>query len=88
MILLFVQNERYDILIDIFQLQKELQNLWSRHRHSKEPPIDKRNGKGLMGICLLRELTYFDVGRSFLADSLNNVYVAGQIKIQDNLKLS
>jgi len=68
-------NARYDILIDIFQLQTELQNSWPRHRHSKEPPIDKRNEKGVMGICILRELKYFDVGRSFLANSLHNVYL-------------
>ena len=68
-------NERYDILIDIFQLQQQLQELWPRDRHSKEPPVDKRNEKGLMGNCLLRELRYFDVGRSFLADTLHNVYI-------------
>ncbi|CAF1527503.1 unnamed protein product [Adineta ricciae] len=65
-------NERYDILIDIFQVQEQLQNHWPYHRRSKEPPIDKWNEKGLMGVCILRELTYFDVGRSFLADSLHN----------------
>jgi hypothetical protein len=68
-------NQRYDILIDIYQLQKELVDHWPRHRHSKEPPTDKRNEKGLMGVCVLRELAYFDVGRSFLADSLHNVYI-------------
>ena len=56
-------NERYDILIDIFQLQEQLQNHWPYHRRSKGPPIDKRNEKRLMGVCILRELTYFDVGR-------------------------
>ena len=75
-------NERYDILIDIIHLQKDLKNLWPRQRQSKEPPVDKRNEKGLMGICLLRELTYFDVGRSFMADSLHNVYIGAFVNIK------
>ena len=77
-------NERYDILFDIFQLQQQLKELWPRDRHSKAPPVDKRNEKGLMGNCLLRELKYFDVGRSFLADSLHNVYI-GAFVIRDSL---
>ena len=75
-------NEHYDILIDIFQIQEDLRNLWPRHRQSKEPPVDKRNEKGVMGICLLRELTYFDVGRSFMADSLHNVYIGAFVNIK------
>lgn len=30
--------------------------------------------KGHVGICILRDLVYFDVGKSFLSDSLHNVY--------------
>lgn len=30
--------------------------------------------KGYLGHCALRSLTYFDVGRSFLTDSLHNLY--------------
>lgn len=68
-------NERYDTLIDIIEIQKDLANIWPRQRLSKKPPIDKRNEKGLMGICVLRGLRYFDVGRSFMADSLHNIYI-------------
>ena len=78
-------NERYDILIDILELQQQLRDLWPRHRHSKEPPVDKRNEKGLMGNCIFRELRHFDVGRSFLADSLHNVYI-GAFVIEDSLR--
>lgn len=38
----------------------------------KNPSDDKR--KGYLGECALRSLTYFDVGRSFLTDSLHNLY--------------
>ena len=72
-------NERYDVLIDIFELQKQLKNLWPRGLHSKDPPIDKQNEKGIMGVCLLRELIYFDVGRSFMTDSLHNVYIGALV---------
>lgn len=38
----------------------------------KNPDIDQR--KGYMGICAMRKLKYFDVGHSFLTDSLHNLY--------------
>ena len=68
-------NDRYDLLIDVFEVQKQLNSLWVRDRYSRKPPTDKLNEKGLMGVCLLRELAHFDVGRSFMADSLHNVYI-------------
>jgi hypothetical protein len=68
-------NDRYDVLIGVFEVQKQLNNLWVRDRYSRKPPTDKLNEKGLMGVCLLRELAHFDVGRSFMADSLHNVYL-------------
>jgi hypothetical protein len=30
--------------------------------------------RGHVGVCLLRKLRYFDVGKSFVSDSLHNVY--------------
>ena len=36
-------------------------------------PSDEQR-KGYMGSCSMRSLKYFDVGRSFLADSLHNLY--------------
>ena len=43
------------------------------------------NFKGYRGKCTLRELKYFDVGTSFLSDSLHNCYhgVAVSEKIYD-----
>jgi hypothetical protein len=37
---------------------------------------DKQNDnlRGYRGKCVLRELSYFDVGISFLSDSLHNCY--------------
>lgn len=81
--ILMRSNERYDILIEILELQQQLKDLWPRDRRSTEPPVDKRNEKGLIGNCVFRELKYFDVGRSFLADSLHNVYI-GAFVIADS----
>lgn len=30
--------------------------------------------RGQIDVCILRDLTYFDVGKSFLSDSLHNIY--------------
>lgn len=38
----------------------------------RNPTVDQR--KGYLGECALRSLTYFDVGRSFLTDSLHNLH--------------
>jgi hypothetical protein len=38
----------------------------------KMPSDDQQ--KGYLGPCAFRSLTYFDVGQSFLADSLHNLY--------------
>lgn len=56
-------NQTYDELINA--------NL-NGHRRSK---IDDRNQRrGQIFTCTLRQLTYFDVGRCFLTDSLHNIY--------------
>jgi hypothetical protein len=41
--------------------------------------------KGHRGKCILRELTYFDMGVSFLSDSLHNCYHGATVRlVQDN----
>ena len=35
----------------------------------------KKAEKGISGHCILRELSHFDVGFSFMADSLHNIYI-------------
>jgi hypothetical protein len=37
--------------------------------------------RGILGPCILRELSYFDVGTSFMADSLHNVYIGAFVSI-------
>ena len=68
-------NDRYDVLIGVFEVHKQLNNLGVRDRYSRKPPTNELSEKGLMGVCLLQELAHFDAGRSFMADSLHNVYL-------------
>ncbi|CAF1528663.1 unnamed protein product [Adineta ricciae] len=68
-------NERYDHLINLFELQKQLRNLWPKRNRLIDELTDEQNEKGIAGICLFRELLHFDVGRSFMADSLHNIYI-------------
>lgn len=56
-------NETYDSMME--KIKK-----YSR-RTSKN---DDGKFKGYRGVCVLRELSYFDVGYSFLSDSLHNCY--------------
>lgn len=73
-------NERYDILINLFELQKQLRSLWPRKRQLMTELADPLNEKGIMGVCIFRELAYFDVGRSFMSDSLHNVYLGAFVR--------
>ncbi|CAF1619215.1 unnamed protein product [Rotaria magnacalcarata] len=68
-------NKRYDELITIYQLQQQLKDLWPNKKKLPDVLIDEQREKGIVGVCLFRDLTYFDVGRSFMSDSLHNVYI-------------
>lgn len=39
--------------------------------------------KGLKGGCVLRSLSKFDVGRSFLVDSLHNIYLGVVVSLMN-----
>ena len=68
-------NQRHDELI-ILQQQNELllQSLVGGRR-TAQLQANKRSEKGISGPCILRQLSHFDVGKSFLVDSLHNVYL-------------
>lgn len=68
-------NERYDALFDLFQLQKHLRSFLPHNKRHKSMIIDGKREKGIVGECIFRRLAYFDVGRSFMVDSLHNVYI-------------
>ncbi|CAF4182121.1 unnamed protein product, partial [Rotaria magnacalcarata] len=76
-------NKRYDELITIYQLQQQLKDLWPNKKKLPDVLIDEQREKGIVGVCLLRDLTYFDVGRSFMSDSLHNVYIGAFKRMLD-----
>ena len=68
-------NERYDVLINVFELQQQLRSIWPKKKRLMIELANEENEKGIMGVCPLRELAHFDVGRSFMTDSLHNIYI-------------
>ncbi|CAF1429580.1 unnamed protein product [Rotaria sp. Silwood1] len=56
-------NETYDTFMKVYAQERLLNHVELRDRL-----------RGHISPCVLRELTYFDVGTSFLSDSLHNVY--------------
>lgn len=73
-------NMRYDLLLDIKLLHDQLrQSIQGRIKKSfiKE---QKTREKGILGPCIFRELSYFDVGNGFMADSLHNVYIGAFVR--------
>lgn len=70
-------NERYDLLLELKQRNDtNMQNFKNRSKKERQEIEDqnKKKEKGVKGICVLRSLLSFDVGISFMADSLHNVY--------------
>ena len=68
-------NERYDALFDLLQLQKHLRSFLPTKKQKQSAIIDKKKEKGIVGECVFRKLAHFDVGRSFMVDSLHNIYI-------------
>ncbi len=56
-------NETYDVFM----------NIYKNERFKNDTELRDRL-RGHISPCVLRDLTYFDVGSSFLSDSLHNIY--------------
>ena len=68
-------NMRFDLLLDI-KLLHDQQKRSIQGRISKSLITQhKTQEKGVLGSCSFRELSYFDAGNGFMADSLHNVYI-------------
>lgn len=71
-------NERHDELVLVLEKNGiELADFIRKGSRGREK-LEKQHRlaeKGIRGPCVLRPLTYFDVGKSFLIDSLHNVYL-------------
>jgi hypothetical protein len=76
-------NQRYDILLDLkLRQQQKMESL--RNQTKKQKKILKEqydlSEKGILGECVLRSLKFFDVGMSFMGDSLHNIYAGAFVR--------
>ncbi|CAF4644078.1 unnamed protein product [Rotaria socialis] len=80
----YVQSGNGTIRVFIKSTEDDIENrsnvLYDKHifilskRKSKLKPNENDHACGQQGPCLLRDLSYFNVGQSCVADSLHNVY--------------
>jgi len=80
-------NERYDALFDLCQLQKHLRSFLPRKKQKKSAKVDKLTEKGIVGECIFRQLAHFDVGRSFMVDSIHNIYIGAFVSKKKQLSI-
>lgn len=65
-------NSTYDEIIG------EMENM-----NETEKKLNRAILKGHVGPCIFRSLRYFDVGNSFLSDSLHNIYHGVMVSITE-----
>ena len=75
-------NKRHDELIEAIRLnQKELESFTSRRDIQNTKKRHREAEMGLRRCCIFRELKYFDVGLSFMVDSLHNIYLGAFVSL-------
>lgn len=83
-------NARHDELVTLHEVNvKELDDFirnGSRGREKLETK-HKLSTKGVRGPCVLRSLAYFDVGSSFLTDSLHNIYLGLFVSTTNSMRI-
>lgn len=70
-------NRRYDMLLDLkYRHQQSLNSLNNLPKGQKKvlKAQYETAEKGILGECIFRSLKFFDVGMSFMGDSLHNIY--------------
>ena len=69
-------NDRHDELLEqLRRNEDQLSKLSNRRGRRAFKETHKNEVKGVKGPCILRKLRKFDVGQSFLVDSLHNIYL-------------
>lgn len=69
-------NDRHDELLEqLRRNEDQLSKLTNCHGRRAFKEAHKNAVKGVKGPCVLRNLLKFDVGKSFLVDSLHNIYL-------------
>ena len=67
-------NLRYDALLALKTMRDTQRALLPQRKQNKQAQLDGQKARGIRGSCALRVCSMFDVGYSFMADSLHNVY--------------
>jgi hypothetical protein len=70
-------NQRYDALLNLRHYHQQQLNTFDKLSKQQRKIIEEQYAakeKGILGECTLRSLFCCDVGTSFMADSLHNVY--------------
>lgn len=65
--------------------REELKLLTTRRDIRLATQRHKEIEMGLKGLCILRELKFFDVGISFVVDSLHNIYLGVFVSFSGSL---
>lgn len=68
-------NTRYDMLLVLKQSRDSKRLELPKKKQRKQAEIDRQKNRGILGPCILRACREFDVGSSFMSDSLHNVYI-------------
>ena len=71
-------NQRYDSLLSLKHYHQQKINTVDKELKKKRKYLEEQHvtaEKGILGECILQSLRNFDVGTSFMADSLHNVYI-------------
>ncbi|CAM4791834.1 unnamed protein product [Rotaria magnacalcarata] len=68
-------NVRYDTLLALKQFRDFQRTQLSKKDQKEQEKVDQQKNRGILGPCLLRSCSMFDVGHSFMSDSLHNVYI-------------
>lgn len=78
-------NARYDMLLlakHVFDTQRAQLPIREQKRQQK---LDQNRSRGILGACELRACSMFDVGYSFMSDSLHNVYIGAFVSLVETL---
>jgi hypothetical protein len=68
-------NMRHDIILNLKFLHEQIEQSFPARKRTKLIKQHRAGEKGIRGPCILRELSYFDVGHGLMADTLHNVYI-------------
>ena len=74
-------NARYDVLLSAkYVLDAQRAQLPIREQN-KQQKLDQNKSRGILGLCEFRACSMFDVGYSFMSDSLHNVYIGAFVSV-------